>query len=281
MKILEIKNDKVKFNSKKENEVLIDVFLKKSFNELTQLWLALDFDEMKKDESWRDYIECKLKVLMGVDNGKCFNKKIEDFYKENILDRFLEKKWINQNITVKKIDLKDYFGKNYEYNKDNIYLLSREEKIRKMERLVFELFSFFNEREKKYEEHNIEIDDLWNWFYWYIDDSLKLIIAYKYRLSFELLSELENLANWDIKEKKYIKKINIYNKNEFKDYIVLAYKGNINNSDILSFLLSKVDLTQDIQEIKIDSYVEFDEIKMQMYDFSEKDLNKEDVDIPF
>jgi len=66
--IFEIKKDKIKFEGVKEQEVLIDVFLKKSVEDLKSIEIEYDFEKIRQDEDWRKYIEYKLKTLMGVEN---------------------------------------------------------------------------------------------------------------------------------------------------------------------------------------------------------------------
>jgi len=103
MGILKIKNKKIKFEGIKEQEVLIDVFLKKSVEDLKSIGIEYDFEKIRQDEDWRKYIECKLKTLMGVEKWDCLDN-IKNFYKEKILDKFCEEKWLDKLFNSKWLD---------------------------------------------------------------------------------------------------------------------------------------------------------------------------------
>jgi len=236
MKILEMKNDKIKFNSKKENEVLIDVFLRKSFDELTRLWSVLDFDEMKNDKNWRKYIECKLKVLMWVNDGSCFDEELEKFYKKNILDEFLEEKWFNKIDEKENINLKNYFWTKQSKYENNINF--ELEPIKKQESLEKLKFNYFP-----------------NWFFFSFWNSpteptikIKHLYVLKYRFPFktEITLEINEIQVSDVIQIKFNLAQDISSQEKEKSLL----------QSVSNFLLSKVDLTQDIQEIKINQKIE-------------------------
>jgi len=238
-----MKNDKVKFNSKKENEVLIDVFLRKSFDELTRIWLVLDFDEMKNDKNWRKYIEYKLKVLMWVNDRSCFDEELEKFYKKNILNEFLEKKWFNKfnmykELILSELNLEEYFSKKIENDRsENIFILNDSKKVD----FIWFVDKFKKIKKWKKVSESISFYDK-NWLFAFIDYDNNLILAFKYRL----------IINFNINV--IVKRIKWY---LTKDFILLWFKNKNNiKTDLGNFLLSKVDLTQDIQEIKINQKIE-------------------------
>ncbi len=232
MKILEFKDKKVKFKSKKENEVLVDVFLKKSVEDLGKLWIDYDFDDIRNKKDWREYIECKLKVVMGVDLEKNNEIKIEYFYKNNIWIKFQKEKELFK-WKLDYVNLKDYFypfkvkNNQQKYN-FGINYIKKESSLEKLN------FNYF-----------------YNWFYfsfWNNPDEptewIENLYVLKYRFPF-------------------VEKIDL-NKGKIKVFDVIqikfSYKQNITSwtkkyaifRDIANFLLTKVDITQDIQEIKID-----------------------------
>ena len=262
MKILEFKDKKVKFKSKKENEVLVDVFFKKSVEDLDKIWINYNFDDIRNNKDWRDYIECKLKVVMGVEknkdeeekNNSCFDKNITDFYKENILDKFLKEKWLDQlkDEESLSLDLKNYFY----VEQDNI----DEEKIdwwymnflkidknilsKDITRTLKGRFDIYMDKEISFKCEN--------WFFYYQDEEKDILIIYKYRLPID-----------DINTKFIVNEENFF----------FSRDRLAKEEDLIFFLLTKVDLTQDIQEIKISSNIKIPDNKI--------DDDKIDDNIPF
>jgi len=229
MKIFNLKGENIKFESKKENDVLVDVFLKKSVEDLKKLGIYYNFDGIRKDKDWREYIKCKLKVVMGIESWDCFDEKIKNFYKENILDKFLEEKWYIYIEKDKKklwnnLELEVYFRPLYNGNSKNNTSL----KLSKLEE--WEIVN----------NNDLEFKDFINWFYFYSIWSWAICVL-KYRFPFieKLRLEKEKITKDDIIQINFDKGISPENK---KEKIL---------EDVSNFLLTKVDLTQDIQEIEL------------------------------
>jgi len=244
MTILNLDNNgKVKYESKKENDVLLDVFLKKSVEDLDTLGIDYDFDEIKKDKDWRNYIECKVKVLMRIESWSCFNEKIKDgeettiksFYKEIFLKPFLKKTGfikVSMKVGNKKeieqyLNLKDYFNPNKKENKE--FDLKPIKKESSLEKLNF-----------KY---------LYNWFYlsfWNNPNEpikqVENLYILKYRFPFTKKIELE---------KSKIPVSDVVQINFTRQDISTPVKKQELFESVSNYLLTKIDLTQDIQEIKL------------------------------
>jgi len=220
MKILEIQEDKIKFNSLKENEILINTFLQQSLIDLENIGIYSFFnieEDKKRYALYKRYIECKIKKLMWVESD-CFDRGLTEFYVKNILFYFLE--LIGQDGVLKTIsdfsnimeiiDLNSYFTTFVRDNKDLLNFTLQKVKLN-VDKLNFKVINGF-----------------------VISDSgTNEIYVYKYRLPLKLFL------------------LNTYNlwENLFK---LNGYDKKVNSIDnVLNFLISKIDLTKDIQEIQV------------------------------
>ena len=88
-------NNILKINSEKEENILIDVFLNQSIQNLnSEWWFNLKFDEIKNNDIWRKFIKTKLEISFWIiKNYEQIDKDVFEFWRDEIIWKFLKNKW--------------------------------------------------------------------------------------------------------------------------------------------------------------------------------------------
>jgi hypothetical protein len=169
------KNNILKIYSEKEENIVIDIFINQSINNLnSEWWFNLDFDKIKNNKEeykkWKSFIETKLWIVFWKIKNEEIDEKVFEFWRDDIIWKFLKNKWYN----FKNKDLKkEVFFSYYNYSSK----------------------SLFEEREKY---NAFDILKEWN-------------NIFKYQIMFELLFNNSELVFDKYKNinKKYLFKLNI------------------------------------------------------------------------
>jgi len=131
-------NPLLKIHSSKEENILIDVFLNQSINNLnSEWWFDLNFDKIKNNEQeykkWKKFIETKLNIAFWkIKKSDEIDDDVFEFWRENIIWYFIDITKIYDSIlidNIKKSFLLKYYNSNYKFLERGIYNINNNKKL--------------------------------------------------------------------------------------------------------------------------------------------------------